>query len=244
MTRAPLFDRERASEIGGRTLEVFMRTPRLNLWLYSKLAPVVRGDVLEIGSGIGNLSRLILKDASTAVLTERQPPYLNALRETFGDDPRVTVAPYDLDGDPSPLIAARLYDTIVAVNVIEHIRDDAALVRRLTTLLKPGGNLALYVPGCPSAYGSLDRALGHYRRYTRRSLSELLAAAGLVVSPPKYMNLLGLFGWAINGRLLGRDRLSQRQIAAFERLMPLLSLEDRIRLPLGLGLYATAARPR
>ncbi len=244
MTQAPRFDRERASEIGGRTLDVFATTPRLNLWLYSKLSGHVRGHVLEIGSGIGNVSRLILNDAATAVVTDMEPRYLDVLRGVFASDPRVTVAQYDLEGDAPSSITARPYDTIVAINILEHIRDDAALVRRLTTLLKPAGSLAVYVPACPFAYGSLDRALGHYRRYTPRSLSQLLAGAGLVVSPPKYMNLLGLLGWAINGKLLRRDRLSDRQIAAFERLMPLLSLEDWIPLPVGLGLYATASRAR
>ena len=243
MTAVQHIDPQQASAIGGRTLEVFTGTPRLNAWLFSKLAPHVHGDVLEIGSGIGNLSRLIVEQAKTVVLSDMEAHYLDALAAAFAGDRRVTVAPYDLDGEPSSAIASRRFDTIVAVNVVEHIRDDQALVRRLTALLKPGGKLVVYVPACPFAYGSLDRALGHYRRYTPESLTALLESAGLETPRPAYMNFFGLFGWTINGRLLRRERLSHRQLAVFERLMSLFRLEDLVRLPIGLGVYVAAQKP-
>jgi len=243
VTAVPHIDPQQASAIGGRTLEVFTGTPQLNAWLFSKLAPHVHGDVLEIGSGIGNLSRLIVDQAKSVVLSDMEAHYLDALAAAFVGDRRVTVAPYDLDGEPSSAIASRQFDTIVAVNVVEHIRDDNALVRRLTALLKPGGKLVVYVPACPFAYGSLDRALGHYRRYTPESLAALLESAGLQTPRPAYMNFFGLFGWVINGRLFRRERLSHRQLAVFERLMSLFRLEDLVRLPIGLGVYVAAQKP-
>jgi SAM-dependent methyltransferase len=236
-------DAQQASVVGGRTLEVFTETPRLNAWLFSKLAPHIHGDVLEVGSGIGNLSRLIIERASSTVLSDMEPHYIEALERAFGADPRVRIGFYNLDAEPSAEIAGRRFDAIVAVNVIEHILDDHALVRRLAALLKPGGKLVVYVPACPFAYGSLDRALGHYRRYTPDSLTTLLAGAGLSVARPSYINLLGLLGWTVNGRVLRRQQLSHRQIAVFERLMSLFQLEDRFRLPIGLGVYAAAQSP-
>lgn len=243
MTVAPHIDPEQASAVGGRTLEVFHGTPRINAWLFSKLAPHINGDVLEIGSGIGNLSRHIVERARTAVLTDMEPHYLEALAATFAGDPRVTVARYDLDAEPPATIAARRFDAIVAVNVIEHIRDDHELVRRLTALLRPNGRLVAYVPACPQAYGTLDRALGHFRRYTRESLTALLSSAGLQTPRPAYMNLFGLLGWAVNARVFRREKLSHRQVALFERLMFLVRLEDRLRLPIGLGVYAAGQKP-
>ncbi len=245
MTREPPVDAELASAVGGRTLEVFSDTPGLNRWLYSKLAPHIRGDVLEIGSGIGNLSRLIVAAArpeDRVVLTDMEPRYLDALTAAFTGDARVEVVGFDLEGPPPPKVANRQFDSIVAVNVIEHIRDDAALVQALASMLRPGGRLVVYVPACPFAYGSMDRALGHYRRYTRRTLAGLLSAAGLATETPRYINLLGLLGWAINGRLFRRTYLSRLQIRVFERLLPLFRLEDLVPLPLGLGLYASAAK--
>jgi SAM-dependent methyltransferase len=232
-----------ASAVGGRTLEVFADTPRINRWIYSKIAAHIHGDVLEIGSGIGNLSGHIVGDAARVVLSDMESHYLQALSQRFVGDDRVSVARYDLDGEPPPAIARRRFDAIVAVNVVEHVADDHALVGRLATLLKPGGKLLIYVPACPFAYGSLDRALGHHRRYTRASLASLLAGAGLHFDPPRFMNLFGLLGWAVNGRLLRRTRLSPLQLGLFESLMPLFSLEDHVRLPIGLGVYVAAVKP-
>ena len=232
-----------ASAIGGRTLETFSQTPRLNEWLYSKLAAGVRGDVLEIGSGIGNLSRHIVEDADSVVLSDMEDHYLEGLRKTFSGQARVVVARYDLDGPPPHEIASRQFDAIVAVNVIEHIEDDHTSVRRLAALLRPGGRLLVYVPACPFAYGSLDRALGHFRRYTPKTLSALMRSAGLEPTPPRYLNLLGLFGWIVNGRAFRRERLSEAQVALFEKLVPLVRLEDAVALPLGLGIYTHAVRP-
>ncbi len=92
MTAVPHIDPRQASAVGGRTLEVFTGTPRLNAWLFSKLAPHVHGDVLEIGSGIGNLSGLILEQATTVVLSDMEAHYLDALGAAFAGDRRVTVA--------------------------------------------------------------------------------------------------------------------------------------------------------
>ena len=146
---------------GGRALEIFENTPKLNAWMYSKLAHGVRGDVLEIGSGIGNLSRFIIRDADRVMLTDVETDYLTALRRDLADGDHVQVAYFDVELDPPAEVATRRFDCIVAVNVIEHLRDDLAAVKRLAGLLKPGGRLLTYVPAGPFAYGPLDLAVGH-----------------------------------------------------------------------------------
>jgi len=236
-------ERERASATGGRTLETFANTPRLNDWMYSKISEGVRGEVLEIGSGIGNISRHIRAAASHLVVTDTEPHYLESLRDTFAGDSVVEVAAYDLDAPPPAPVEARRYDAIVAVNVIEHIADDRTLVARLAHLLRPGGSLMIYVPACPIAYGSLDVALGHFRRYTPATLTSLLRAAELDPGRPRYVNLLGLGGWIVNGRVLQRKLIPPSGAALFERLMPLVRLEDKLTLPFGLGLCTRATKP-
>jgi SAM-dependent methyltransferase len=234
-----------AEGVARQTLELFAETPRLNRWLYAKLAPFVTGDVLEIGSGLGTLSRFIvagLGNAERAVLSDAEPAYLQALAAAFAGDARVAVARYDLDGPPPPAIASRQFDTILAVNVVEHIADDRALCGTLAAMLAPGGRLVVYVPACPFAFGPLDRALGHHRRYSPATLHELLARAGLRTSTPRYVNLAGLVGWVLAGKLMARERLGRGLLELFERLMPLIAIEDRVRLPVGLGLYAVAER--
>jgi SAM-dependent methyltransferase len=235
-------ERERAAATARRTLEAFEITPRLNQWIYSKLRAGVGGEVLEIGSGIGNMSRLVRPAAARLLLTDASPEHLDALRALYAGDGGVAVTAYDLDAPPPPDVAARRYDAIVAVNVIEHIADDRTLVARLAELLRAGGRLLVYVPACPFAFGPLDTALGHFRRYTAATLTALLRGAGLDPGEPRYMNLLGLAGWLVSGRVLRRRILSPRSVALFERLVPLVRLEDRLTLPLGLGLFASATK--
>jgi SAM-dependent methyltransferase len=236
-------EREQASATGGRTLETFSNTPQLNRWMYSKIEGGVRGEVLEIGSGIGNISRLIRPNATRLVVTDTEPHYLRDLRQCFAGDAGVDVVAYDLDHPPPESVSSRRYDAIVAINVIEHIADDRLLVSRLTDLLRPGGRLLIYVPACPAAYGSLDVALGHHRRYTPDTLKALLGSAGLDPGRPRYVNLPGLLGWFVSGRLLRRRLLSPTGVALFERVVPLVRIEDRFTLPVGLGLCTQAVKP-
>ena len=238
--------------VGVSTLHGFARAPRINAWIYGQLRAEVRGAVLEIGCGIGNLSRLILEDvtrageAARAVFTDADEEVLAALRAELGTAAAAAlITTWDLGGPPPPSIAGRRFDTIVAVNVVEHLPDDVAAVRALAALLGPGGTLLLYVPACPLAFGSLDQALGHHRRYTRASLARLLAGAGLTASRPRYMNRLGLLGWWWQARVLRRQALAPGLIATFERIVPLARLLDGLTaaLPIGLGLVAHARRP-
>jgi SAM-dependent methyltransferase len=240
--------------VGVSTLHGFARAPRINAWIYGKLRAGVRGDVLEIGCGIGNLSRLIVDDLtaggvgelSRAVFTDADADALAVLRAELrpAAGPPL-IATWDLRDPPPPEIAARRFDTIVAVNVVEHLPDDLAAVRALAALLRPGGTLLVYVPACPAAFGALDQGLGHHRRYTRASLQRLLAGAGLACERPRYMNRLGLLGWLWQGKILGRGALAPGLITAFERIVALARLLDWLTapLPIGLGLVAHARAP-
>jgi SAM-dependent methyltransferase len=242
----PLDRSEAAAAAGGRTLEAFTQTPRINRWIYGQFSGV-GGEVLETGSGIGTLSRLIRDDAARLLLTEVEPAYLDALAERYRGDPAVEVMPWDLTEPPPAALLGRRFDAVVSVNVIEHLPDDRAAVQALVELLKPGGTLFVYVPGCPFAFGSLDLALGHHRRYTRRSLAALLSGAGLELADggPRYMNRLGLLGWLISGRVLRRRVLSGPLIGLFERMIWLARALDRLTapLPVGLGLVVQARKP-
>jgi SAM-dependent methyltransferase len=231
-----------ATEVGGRTLEMFSGTPRLNDWMYSKISDRVRGDVLEIGSGIGNISRHLRRDARSLVLTDLEPHYLDSLRKEFRGDEAVLVERFDLDAPVPAAIAERRFDAIVAFNVIEHIEDDAKAVRTLAGLLREGGWLLAYVPACGWAYGTVDEALGHFRRYSRAGFAGLIARAGLRVESARYMNMLGLAGWLVNGRILRRRVLDARQVALFEKIVDVVRMEDRVQLPIGLGVVVKAQK--
>lgn len=233
--------RDAAQATGGRVLEMHAGTPRLNEWYYSKFRSKVRGDVLELGCGIGNISRLLARDADTLVATDVEDTYLGPLRDELG--PHCEVMAYDLEGPPPAAIAERRFDVVISMNVLEHVLDDAGAVRRLVGLLRPGGHVLTYVPAMPFAFSDMDKNLGHHRRYTRASFGALMTGAGLEVERLEYMNVLGLLGWWVNGKLLRRQIADPTQVRTFERLVPLVRLEDRVRVPVGLGVIAHARKP-
>lgn len=132
------------------------------------------------------------------------------------------------------------FDSCVALNVLEHIADDARALAEMASLVRPGGRVILLVPAFPSLYGPVDRNLGHYRRYRPAALAGLAAAASMTVERLEYVNRLGWFGWWCNARL-GRGQQSPAQIALFDRLAPALERLDRLAaplLPFGLSLFA------
>ncbi|HJK95407.1 MAG TPA: class I SAM-dependent methyltransferase [Polyangiaceae bacterium LLY-WYZ-15_(1-7)] len=235
--------REQAQPTGSRVLEMHAGTPRLNAWYYAKFADRIRGDVLELGSGIGNISRLLARDADSLVATDVEDAYLDTLRAELAPHPHAEVHRFDLDHPPPPALAARRFDVVISMNVLEHIHDDAAAVRQLVDLLRPGGWLLTYVPAGAFAFGPMDEALGHWRRYSTGAFRALMQGAGLRVDRLEYMNLLGLAGWWVNGKLLRRRVPDPKQVHTFEKLVPLVRLEDHLRVPLGLGLICHAQKP-
>ncbi len=232
-----------AHATGSRVLEMFAGTPQLNDWYYSKFRDRVSGDVLELGSGIGNISRLLARDARTLMATDVEDEYLDALRQEFSEVDHVSVARFDLESPPPAAVAERQYDVVISMNVIEHVHDDLGAVRALAKLLRPGGWMLTYVPACNWAFNAMDQNLGHHRRYSTRSFERLLKGADLDVERLEYMNLLGLFGWWVNGKLLRKQTTDERQVRTFERLVPLVRLEDHLRVPVGLGVVAHARKP-
>ena len=148
-----------------------------------------------------------------------------------------------LNGQRSEL-AGFAADSCVCLNVLEHIADDVAALRAMSSVLIPGGVIVLLVPAFPSLYGPIDRNLGHYRRYTLDSLTRLAAETGLRVRKTHYVNCAGFFGWWLNSRILKREAQSEKQIAAFDTLVPALSrLEEIAHPPFGQSLFVMLQKP-
>jgi hypothetical protein len=130
-----------------------------------------------------------------------------------------------------------------ALPIFEHIADDAGALRRMRELLVPGGRVVVLVPAAPWAYGSMDAAMGHVRRYNRRALVARFRDAGLVAQSARYMNFPGLLGWWWHARVLRRDRLSESSTRLFDRLVPYVSaLERLIPVPAGQSLVVVGRR--
>ncbi|HVS85725.1 MAG TPA: methyltransferase domain-containing protein [Gaiellaceae bacterium] len=217
---------------------------RLQQWMFSLLRPTQVGPALEIGSGIGTFSELLLEfGMAPLLLVEPEPACTEELARRFGGRDDVTIVAETLPGSEAVRARAGFFRYALCQNVLEHIDDDEAALAEIAAALGPGGELALLVPAHPALFGRLDRRFGHRRRYTRERLLALVAAAGLETVDVRSFNLLGVPGWWIAGRTRLLD-MTDRSLAAFDALVPLARpLEDVLRPRLGLSLIVRARRP-
>ena len=225
---------------GAETLEILQAAPRYNRWQYSRIAPYLGHRVCEVGAGIGNMSTLLREIApDLLLLTDMDPYYRDTLRHRYGSFPEVLVEELTLPDDSAPNRFRRYeLDTVVALNVIEHIQEDVEALRCIAGMLRPGGRAVILVPALQTLYGSLDKELGHVRRYTRHSLGHHMRLAGFRLETVFYFNLVGTLGWWINARLRKVPRIPVEQLRYFDALVPILRLEDRVPLPFGQSVIA------
>ncbi|MBF0215993.1 MAG: glycosyltransferase [Candidatus Omnitrophica bacterium] len=240
-----VINRFRSFNVGEDTLYRIRLLDNNNKWIFDRIKPYLGERIMEIGSGIGNISRFCIKENRTLVLSDLNDKYLEYLREFFGGNPSVTVVKYDVtrpgftSGNPAP----RGIDTVICVNVLEHIEDDSRALANMRDLLSPGGRLILLVPAMKELFGSLDIKLGHYRRYEKDELTNKLGSAGFDTEDIFPQNIFSTPGWYINSRLLKKGILSPPQLVIANFLIPLFAfIEDRIKVPFGLSLIAVARK--
>jgi SAM-dependent methyltransferase len=228
--------------VGIETLErLAAAAPRYNRWLIERVTPWVGRRVLEIGAGVGTMSALLV-DRERLVLSDTNSQYLERLRARFRGQPQVHVVPLRLPATDGDLVPERL-DTIICLNVLEHVKDDELSLATMFQLLQPGGRLVLLVPSLPAIYGTLDRALGHFRRYTPGELRRKYAAAGFRMRHIEYFNLAGVPGWWFTGRVLKRELIPTASLRWYDALVPLFRLERLLPWRLGQSLIAVGERP-
>lgn len=224
------------------TLNQLAELDRYNYWLFEQVAHALGRRVLEVGSGTGNITQFLCADGREVLATDVIPAYRGELQRLFGDKPNVQVGKFDLAAKASPELIAHPFDTVVCLNVLEHIDDDLFALEQMRDVLESKGKLALLVPAHRILYGEFDRAVGHYRRYTKRELAEKLRQTGFNVREMKFFSLLAALPWFVNGRILKRSYIPTGQANLANKLVPLLKLEKLIGPPCGLSLIAIAQK--
>ncbi len=232
-----------ADQAGAETLEIMQGAPQYNRWQFSRLAPYLGRRVCEVGAGIGNMSSLMAEAGlELLVLTDPDPAYRETLQSRFAGSPEVVVDRITLpDHSARDRFQHYQLDTVVALNVIEHIADDVEALRSMAAMLRPGGRAVVLVPAFQRLFGSLDHELGHVRRYTRTDLSQRMSEAGFHVERTFYFNVVGMIGWWVNARLRKVPRIPTEQLGYFDTLVPILRLEDLVPLPFGQSVIAIGA---
>lgn len=233
-----------ASDVGAITLRRMGELSVYNRWLHERFEAWLGSRILEVGSGVGNQTRFFA-DKERVVASDIEPHYVRELRTRFEKRPNVRVASFRFPLTPEDRadLEGERIDTIVCLNVLEHIEDDAGTLVDFFRVLRPGGHLVLLVPALPALYGSLDENLRHYRRYEKNALATLVACAGFTVDSVRYLNRPGVLGWWLNSRVLKRRVLPKRQLSAFRWVMPLLKAEEKTEPSFGMSLLVFARKP-
>ncbi len=212
-------------------------------WIYSLMQPYLGDQVLEIGPGIGLVTSRMVADRHVSAL-EVDPGAVNVLSQRFG-----AISNFDLinsnveneewiDED-----ATGRYDTVVCVNVLEHVAEDVVALENMHKSLRSGGYLFLFVPALMAIFGTLDSAVGHKRRYSLDEVSTKVRSAGFEIHEISYGNLLGVPAWFWSSRITRRSMPNTAILNLFDRTVPIWTwIESKIRVPLGMTVICIARK--
>jgi SAM-dependent methyltransferase len=209
-------------------------------WIADLLAPHVCGDILEIGSGHGVLTQR-LANLGNVTATDPSSRAVEQLRARFDGYPNVEVLEADAESAPN----GHTFDTIVMVNVLEHIPDELGALKTLRDALRSGGRLLVYVPAFNLLYSQFDRELGHQRRYRRKTLTLACKRAGLDVIDTRYVNSAGFVAWLVYARGLRQVPTRAWSTNFYDRrIVPRLRrIEEGREVPVGQSVLCVATRP-
>ncbi len=228
----------------GSDLEVLLVLENYRRWILDEFRPYLKGRAAEIGAGIGTYSEKLRDAVSTLDLVEPAPAQHQALVRRFEGDARVTVLGETAE-QWAQRVAPNSYDTLVLVNVLEHVLDDDALLRHIQRALRPGGHLLLFVPALMALYSRIDRLVGHHRRYHRHPLERQVQAAGLRIEISRYFDLLGTAPWFLINRLCGATRFNPGAARLYDMLgVPVTRQTERLFAPpFGKNVLLVAVKP-
>ncbi len=216
-------------EVGIETLEAVSIAVNFNEWMYKTISKHCSGKILEIGSGIGNISQHFIENNQDITLTDIRDNYVDSLKEQFPTHKNNTYLMDLVDNNFEEKYATFIgtYDTVFALNVVEHIEDDKLAITNATKLLKPNGKLVILVPAYQLLYNSFDTALEHYRRYTKTSLNELISSE-LELDHSQYFNAFGMLGWFVSGRVLKKKTIPIKQMKIYDKLLFIAKTIDKL----------------
>ena len=233
----------------GRELEAMSCAANYHRWILRIFKPYLGAHLVEVGAGIGSFSELLLAEHPCQTLALVEPSA--AMRKQLAARARRWPAPPQIETYHTtfPEAAARIKsaqppDSIIYVNVLEHIADDEAELEAMRRTLAPRGRAFIFVPALRWLYGSFDARIGHVRRYAKSELEEKVARAGFKIIRSSYMDLLGVAPWWIKYRLLRSDTMEQGAIRFYDQfIIPAARrIEGLITPPMGKNIILVAEK--
>ena len=215
-------------------LENLKQADRYNHWIFEQIQPYLGTNVLEVGCGNGNFTSFLAHECDRVLAVDLDSEFTNSAKARLKSFHHVEVKTADI----TTWATNQKFDTIILLDVLEHIADDVAMLQKLLDLLESNGKLVIKVPALTSLYGSMDQAIGHYCRYSKKTLAKKFAQAHIHQFRIWPFNLAGIPGWWLNSKILQRNTPPASQVSLFNRVVPILRAgENLIQPPIGLSLF-------
>lgn len=222
----------------GKDLEAMSFAVNYHKWILDEFKPFLGKRVIEVGAGTGSFSELLLREKPHILDMVEPSEMFNFLRQNISQIETSTQINFHqaIFAQVCDEIARNIKpDSIIYVNVLEHIEDDLAELKLIFQTLVKGGRCFIFVPALQSLYGEFDRKIGHFRRYTKKEVEKKCQDAGFRILKSKYFDFPGIFPWWIKYKLLKSDNLENGAVTLYDKIaVPFIrSFEKLLPAPLG-----------
>lgn len=224
---------------GVQTLESMSQAVWYNRWTLGKFKEYLKGEILEVGCGIGNFTKT-LTDFGQVWAMDIEKDYVNGTKKAVARKAKVGFG--DIERGKY-FFGEKIFDCVICINVLEHVEKDLDALNNLYNLLKTNGFLILLVPAHNFLYSKIDKSIGHFRRYDKRHLNNLLIQTGFRIHKQRRINMLGAIGWWFSSKLLSKNTVEENQVKLFNLIAPIfLPLEDLLEPSFGTSILVIARK--
>ena len=217
------------SEQGSQTLLILDKAKNFTDWMYAEIKPYLEGNILEIGSGIGTYSEKIINDFkdNKIILSDIDSNFVKVLKERFTSKHNLIISKIDLTKLSDLEQIKSKINTVFALNVLEHIEDDVSALNNVYSKLEHGGKFVILVPAHKFLFNTIDKAVGHYRRYTKKDIVQKVSETKFKIKKMFYFNFVSMLAWYINGNILKKSEIIQGAMSLFNKMVPIFRFFEK-----------------
>ena len=220
----------------GKDLEAMSFAVNYHKWILEEFRPFLGKKFVEVGAGTGSFSEMLIGEKPENLALVEPSEMFAFLEQNISQiETSVIVNYYNSIFSETADNLSEKPDTIIYVNVLEHIEDDAGELQKVYETLETGGHCLIFVPAFMSLYGAFDEKVGHFRRYTKNELEEKARIAGFKIVKSKYFDFVGIFPWYIKYKLLKSDSLESGAVTTYDKFaVPVTKQFERfLKFPVG-----------
>ena len=222
------FSNNKSFVYNGKDLEAMCFARNYHKWIYDKIQSELGNFIAEIGSGTGNFTEFLLNNENVKI-DAFEPCEKMHKRNIYKNNPKVNCINYNFENYLN--IKNDYYDSVIFINVLEHIKYDLNALKKAFDILKDNGSIIIFVPALKFLYSDFDKSIGHYRRYNKKKLERLVSVCGYKIIFSSYFDSFGIIPWFLFMKIL-RNKLSHKSTIMYDKLVvPLLRIIENIVVP-------------